>query len=215
MEENLKNTSNSKVEINNKLGVEPLKKGLDKGDNEQSPISTTSHLNTDQEAQVKKMLKRELLGATDNLKKNIKKEGEDLKKDFIIIFGLFASFVSFLSIEVQIFKTEINIYQLIGISSLTLSFIMFFAIVISDISKGKTNIHDIIKPIQLLTIIFITIGIYFLNEGKTDFQINAKSKEKAIRDSVISENLTNKLKIIDAKIKEIDSVIYSKNSMKK
>lgn len=161
------------------------------------------------------MLRRELHEATRNLKNNIKKEGEDLKKDFIIIFGLFASFVSFLSIEVQIFKTEINIFQLIGISSLTISFIMFFAIVISDISKGKTTIKDIFKPLQFLTFIFIAVGIYFLNAGKTEMQILNKAKEKATRDSLISEEVFYKLRMADIKIIQNDTLSSLKNAPKK
>lgn len=54
MEENSKNSSSNKVEIDNKLGIEPSKKGLDKDEDKQSSLSTTSHLSLDQEEQVKK-----------------------------------------------------------------------------------------------------------------------------------------------------------------
>lgn len=215
MEEKSINSSSTLIEIDNKLGIETENQGLDTTINEQNSVSTTSHFSEAQQDEVRKILQNELSTATRNLKYKIKKEGEDLKKDFIIIFGLFASFASFLSIQVQVFKTNESVYELIGITALTVAFVLFFAITISDIAKGKNNWKDIIKPLYILTFIFITIGIYFIKAGKTDEQIKFKISEKLSRDSIIIESLNNKLKVLDVKIRLIDSSILINNSNKK
>jgi hypothetical protein len=215
MEEKSINSSSTLIEIDNKLGIETENHGLDTTINEQNSVSTTSHFSEAQQDEVRKILQNELSTATRSLKNKIKKEGDDLKKDFIIIFGLFASFASFLSIQVQVFKTNDSVYELIGITALTVAFVLFFAITISDIAKGKNNWSDIIKPLYILTFIFIIIGIYFIKAGKSEEQIKYKVSEKLSRDSIIIESLNNKLRILDVKIIQMDSSILLNNSNKK
>jgi hypothetical protein len=120
-------------------------------------------LSKEQEEQVRTVLKIDLEEAVDGLKKEVKKEGQEVKKDFLTFFGLFASFVTFLSIEVQVFKNKQTVFELLGITSISLSFIMFFALVINDIAKDKSEWKDFCKPTYVLNIIFAVIGIIFLS----------------------------------------------------
>lgn len=211
MEDKSKKSSSAIVEIDNTLGVETENKGLDTVSNEQNKVSTTSHFSEAQQNDVKKILKNELDTATIDLKGEIKKEGEELKKDFIIIFGLFASFASFLSIEVQIFKTKETVFELVGITSLTVAFVLFFAITISDISKSKNSLREFFKPLYFIIIMFIGSGIYFLKAGGTEEQFKNKVSKKQYNDSLIIENLKNKLKVLDIKIQQMDSTILLNN----
>lgn len=215
MEEKLINSSSTLIEIDNKLGIETENYGLDTTINEKNSVSTSSHFSEAEKDEVRKIFQNDLSSATRNLKNKIKKEGDDLKKDFIIIFGLFASFASFLSIQVQVFKTNESVYELIGITALTVAFVLFFAITISDIAKEKNNWRDIIKPLHILTFIFIIIGIYFIKAGKTEEQIKYKFSEKLSRDSIIIESLNNKLRTLDVKIRQMDSSILLNSSNKK
>ena len=86
----------------------------DRIDNNTNGLST-SFLRLDEQSkvQVRELLQEDLKGAV-----------QDVKKDFFVIFGLFASFVIFISVNIQIFKSNDNIFELIGLSSIFLSFIV-------------------------------------------------------------------------------------------
>lgn len=92
----------------------------------------------------------------------IKKENAEIKKDYLIIFGIFASFVTFISLEVQVFRNNDNIHELLGVSAISLSFILSFAFIINNIANGKTKWTHLWSPISILTIIFLLLGIFFL-----------------------------------------------------
>jgi hypothetical protein len=59
-------------------------------------------------------------------KKENKKEIDNLKRDFFVIFGIFASLVTFVVGEISILKTIDNIYDKIGFCFLFVSFILGF-----------------------------------------------------------------------------------------
>jgi hypothetical protein len=158
------------------------------------------------EKQVKEVLQADLESEVKELKDNIKKEGQEIKKDFLTIFGLFASFVTFLSIEVQIFKNRDNICELIGISSISLSFVMFFALVINDISKDKSEWSDFYKPTYVLNIAFFLMGIISLwlggnnptsRIGKIENQRTSDSIQINVQRLEI-QNLKNRIETLDS-----------------
>ncbi len=194
MGENIENDSSVlNLDSSKEIEIKNEKAGIDKDESAQNTLSTVSHLSKDQEEEVKKLLKKELNDATINLNENIKKEGQDVKKDFIIIFGLFASFVTFLSIEVQIFKNKEIVSELIGISSMTLAFILFFAIVINDITRENNTWKDFFKPIQIFMLVFLLIGLYFLNIGREENSLHSKIEKVLKTDSLLMEQINVKL----------------------
>ncbi len=195
MDENTENDSSPIFNLDSSKGIEIKneKVGIDKDESAQNTLSTVSHLSKDQEEEVKKLLKKEVSDATINFNENIKREGQDIKKDFIIIFGLFASFVTFLSIEVQIFKNKENVSELIGISSITLAFILFFAIVINNITRENNNWKDFFKPSQFFISIFLLIGFYFLYQGGEQTSLHLKIEKVLKTDSLLMEQIKIKL----------------------
>jgi len=152
--------------------------------------------NESHKEQIKELLDKELKTAINEIKSDLVKETQEIKKDFLTIFGLFASFVTFLSIEVQIFKNKDNFLELLGISSISLAFVMFFALVINDISKDKSQWSDFWKPTYILNLTFLIGGILALYFGSNSVatQINTSNQKidkaekeiKIIRDEVAS-----------------------------
>jgi hypothetical protein len=155
------------TEGSNDLLTKNFREELDKNSEYLTAMFSKFTLSQEQNKQIKELLKEELNSSVSEIKSDLNKEGQEIKKDFLTIFGLFASFVTFLSIEVQVFKNKDNIFELIGITSVSLAFVMFFALVINDISKDKSSWSDFLKPTYVINIFFAIIGIIFLYIGAT------------------------------------------------
>lgn len=140
---------------------------LDKNSEYLTAMFSKFSLSQEQNEQIKEILKEELKSSVSEIKLDLNKESQEIKKDFLTIFGLFASFVTFLSIEVQVFKNKDNVLELIGITSVSLAFVMFFALVINDISKDKSSWDDFKKPTYLINMAFAIVGMLFLYIGAT------------------------------------------------
>lgn len=149
-----------------------------------------------QQQEVKEFFKEDFEKSIEDLRTELKTESQDAKKEFLTFFGLFASFMTFLSIEVQIFKTNNNINEILGISILILSFLMFFAIILNDISKDVDDFKVFKKPVYLLTLIFLLVGCGLLYNGSS---VNSKNKD------LLKQKLEN-IKKIDSLSKEIKTL---------
>jgi hypothetical protein len=106
---------------------------------------------------------------------DMRKDFQDLKKDFITVFGIFASFVTFLSIEIQIFKTVTDFWLLLGLSSFLLASIMIFSFSINNLVKGKMEWKELNNPLSFFVGIFIVIavvcfGLYAHNSRTQNFE---------------------------------------------
>lgn len=160
-------------------------------------------LNEQQKDEVKTLLNDELETSVNSIKSDVVKEGQEIKRDFLTIFGLFASFVTFLSIEVQVFKNRDNIFELLGITSISLSFVMFFALVINDISKDKSEWKDFKKPTYIINIGFAVLGVLALFIGgllsKNEIE-NLQEQNK--KDKMKIEKMEKQLKIINDKVEK-------------
>ena len=130
-------------------------------------------LSESQKSQVKELFRPELQA-----------EVRDTKKDFITIFGLFAALVTFLSVDVQIFKTTNNINQLIGLTLLSTALILLFTIIINGIVKDRTNWKDILSPIYMFVLIFLIVGTTLLTCS------HSQNSNKAEETSVNSKDST-------------------------
>lgn len=147
--------------------VSNFREELDKNSEYLTAMFSRFALSQEQNEQIKELLKEELKSSVSDIKRDLNKESQEIKKDFLTIFGLFASFVTFLSIEVQVFKNKDNVLELIGITSVSLAFVMFFALVINDISKDKSSWSDFKKPTYVINMGFAVIGMLFLYIGAT------------------------------------------------
>jgi len=161
------NSTPLSTEGSNDLLTKNFREELDKNSEYLTAMFSKFTLSQEQNKQIKELLKEELNSSVSEIKSDLNKEGQEIKKDFLTIFGLFASFVTFLSIEVQVFKNKDNIFELIGITSVSLAFVMFFALVINDISKDKSSWSDFLKPTYAINMFFAIIGIIFLYIGAT------------------------------------------------
>ena len=122
------------------------------------------------------------------LQKELKIEVQDIKKDFLIIFGLFASFVTFISINVQAFRNSVNLVEIVGVISISLSFIIFFALIINTVVKKELEWADLKKPIYIINLTFLIIGVAFIAYGE--------SKNKNIIEELDQRIVTDGLNII-------------------
>ncbi|MFC4818445.1 hypothetical protein [Flavobacterium sp. GCM10023249] len=160
-------------------------------------------LNEQQKDEVKTLLNDELETSVNSLKSDVVKEGQEIKRDFLTIFGLFASFVTFLSIEVQVFKNRDNIFELLGITSISLSFVMFFALVINDISKDKSEWKDFKKPTYIINIGFAILGVLALYIGGLLSKTEIKNlQEQNKKDKMKIEKMEKQLKTINDKVEK-------------
>lgn len=154
-------------------------------------IISKTLLNEQQKNQVKELLSTELNSAISSVKTNIIHESQETKKDFLTMFGIFVSFLTFISIEVQLFKSNNNLAELLGLSSLFLSFLMFFALVLTQMSKTDFALKDLVKPIYLVTYLFLISGICLLVTG------NSITKEHKF--------MKEEIKKINTQIKKMES----------
>lgn len=98
---------------------------------------------------------------TVNRYEEIRKELADSKKDFITIFGIFASFVVFLSIEIQVFKTVSEFWLLMGLSSFILASVLLFALATQQVAKSNLNSRDFLNPVTILIAVFLFFSFLF------------------------------------------------------
>lgn len=90
-------------------------------------------------------------------------ESRGIREDFIVIFGLFASFLIFLGIEVQVLQKAPRFSMLVGLSCFMLGAVLAFALAMHGIVKGKDRINDYIaNPLAYFVIAcFIGAAICF------------------------------------------------------
>jgi hypothetical protein len=157
-----------------------------------------------QQQQVKEFFQKEFEISINDLRSELKAESQDTKKEFLTFFGLFASFMTFLSIEVQILKTNDNVNEILGISILILSFLMFFAIILNDISKDVIDFQVFRKPMYVLTLIFLCVGCLLLYNGSSVNKKNHDLSKQQLESIKSIDSLSNEVKVL--KIKRTNSL---------
>lgn len=200
--------SSTNLEDNKDLGIEN-KASIDTDSaNQTDKLKKEIVLTEEFKLQLKELFKADFDNSVQIQKEEIKKEGQEIKKDFLTIFGLFASFVTFLSIEVQVFKNKDNVHELIGISCISLSFVMFFALVINDIAKDKSEWKDFLKPTYIFNLFFAVVGMIFLYIGGTS-SINRLDiiERQSKSDSTIINSQKIEIQTLNKKVETLDSLI--------
>lgn len=201
---------------NQSLVTNTFREELDKNSEYLTAMFSRFALSPEQNEQIKELLKEALTSSVSEIKSDLNKESQEIKKDFLTIFGLFASFVTFLSIEVQVFKNKDNILELIGITSVSLAFVMFFALVINDISKDKSDWSDFKKPTYIINMAFAVTGILFLYIGAT-CSINKVDQTilQVKKDSLNIVRLEKEIKLIKSQKTYTPSIITTPNNKTK
>ena len=148
--------------------------------------------NTNNLAETKKSTDAQITGSFDNknnvntesfnkLQEDVKKLDTDLKdakKDFdksrfdlITILGLFVGLITFLGLEVQVFKTISNPLMVIGITIFFVASILLFVLCINTILKKLDTItwKDFTNPLYIVLLILLVISMFFIILGYTEY----------------------------------------------
>jgi hypothetical protein len=89
-------------------------------------------------------------------------EYTNVKKDFITIFGIFAAFLTYVSVEIQILKSAEDVFILYGLSMFLLSAMLLFAIVLNSIAKDQNSWKKAMpSPAFAILVVFLLISAYF------------------------------------------------------
>jgi len=140
------------------------------------------------------------------------------KASMITVFGIFASIVSFLTIEFQFLRTVCSFEKLIGFTIILASLLLCFNVALDYLVKSRTDIKTP-KPntaFSIFVVIFFLAGIYFTSLGNEekckDNKIYEKySEEFKNQQTDFNHNYTNerneKIKEIEARIKNIENQI--------
>lgn len=144
---------------------------------ETTPVKTTESSTIDQS----KGKQFELEQRTDSNTKDIERLKQDLTNERlnnITIFGIFASLVTFLSVEIQVFKNIDNFWLLIGLSAFLVSSLLLFVFSIHSIARNKLGWKDFLStPIFWLFILFLLFSfvIFALNSKGINIDFHVQS----------------------------------------
>jgi len=123
----------------------------------------------------------ELEQRMDSNTKDIERLKQDLTNERlnnITIFGIFASLVTFLSVEIQVFKNIDNFWLLIGLSAFLVSSLLLFVFSIHSIARNKLGWKDFLStPIFWLFILFLIFSfvIFALNSKGINIDFHVKT----------------------------------------
>jgi len=127
-----------------------------------TPAEGVSSSNIDQD----KGKQLELEKRTDNNTKDIERLKQDLTNERlnnITIFGIFASLVTFLSVEIQIFKNIDNFWLLIALTAFLVSSLLLFVFSIHSIARDKLGWKDFLStPIFWIFLVFLIFSFTVL-----------------------------------------------------
>ncbi|MCT4599730.1 MAG: hypothetical protein N4A32_02390 [Marinifilaceae bacterium] len=189
----LNSNINEELQFNEKKKI-PKDTEIKEELNNKENVTSNFILNEDSKKQIKKLMSGDIELAV-----------QDIKKDFLIIFGLFASFVTFISCNVQVFRNSTSISELVGVCSISLSFILFFALVINTIVKDPKGFKNIPYLNYVFVLIFLCLGIYFIKSKTTITneqiikQVNNKFDKQISKDSLNLNPLLPKKQTIKEK----------------
>lgn len=136
---------------------------------------------------------------------------DSLTANFITILGIFASFITFLGIEIQILKNVCDFWRLVGFSILMLTIVIVFVfaiyIFVSQIDKQGWQ-----KIACMLALVFILLGatFYSLSKASDEYvckitQLNSKFEELEVKysdnNNILLEEIKNRIKNLEDKTK--------------
>lgn len=100
-----------------------------------------------------------------------KKEFEKSRFDLITILGLFVGLITFLGLEVQVFKTINNPLMIIGVTIFFIASILLFILCINTVLKklGTVAWKDFNNPLYIILVILLLISLAFILFGNKDY----------------------------------------------
>lgn len=179
----------------------------------QSPQTLTTSVN---ETWVKDQIataKKEVREDTD---KAIREQVQTDKASLITVFGIFASVISFLTIEFQFLKTLCSFEKILGFTLILFALLFGFNVALDYLVKSRLD-KQTPKPnlYFVLMIVFIFIsGIYFTFQGNEEICVDNKiyqrySKQFEANVSEQQKEMDNLLKNFDSRINYLESIIQN------
>ncbi len=106
---------------------------------------------------------KELKVGFEKLEGKMQNDNNELKKDYLLIFGIFASILTFLGIEISVFQKINSFSKIAGLSMLILASFMLFLFSIQNIIKSETGWKSFLGNFTFWLILgFIVLaGIFF------------------------------------------------------
>lgn len=163
---------------------------------------------------VKKEISEEITKAKENFLKTAKKEAdEEIRKQvqtdktsLITVFGIFASIISFLTIEFQFLRTICSFEKLIGFTLILASLLLCFNLALDYLVKSRTDTKTPTPNILfgVYIIFLLVIGISFIFLGNEE-----KCKDNKIYEKY-SEDFKNQQMEIQSKVEDIDKQLKIK-----
>lgn len=148
----------------------------------------------------------------EDAKKEIDKQVQTDKASLITVFGIFASIISFLTIEFQFLKNLCSFEKILGFTLVLFALLLGFNIVLDYLVKSRFD-KNIPKPsiyyiifISFLLFMGIIITFYGNEEVCKDNMIYQKYSEQ------FRENFENKTQEIDKHLNNQDNTIRNINS---
>jgi len=121
--------------------------------------------------------KNEFLIAT---KTEIQKQAQTDRASLITVFGIFASIISFLTIEFQFLRTICSFEKLVGFTLILASLLLCFNLALDYLVKSRTD-KETPKPnliFNISAVILFILGIIFINFGNEEKCKDNKIYEK-------------------------------------
>lgn len=152
-----------------------------------TPVTSTQDtMFTDDDGKTKEKNSQEISLSleSDVSKKIIESAVSQSRQEFLATFGIFATLITFVSIQIQIFSKIEGVYNLLGISAFTLGGLLLFAIVLNNLSIKEISQASLISQIKrfgsnigvLLCITFLLISVYFLFKEGQQNRYNSTSE---------------------------------------
>lgn len=112
---------------------------------------------------VEKMIQDAKNDVIDQANSKIAEQMQKSQDSFITIFGIFASVLSFLTIEFQFLRTLTHIEQVIGFSLLLFALLLGFNLALDYLATRRFNrVHRIHCFFMLLIVVAFGLGLFFM-----------------------------------------------------
>jgi|GEM_PF-3948518 len=114
---------------------------------------------------------KEELNTEKNKISSLKDDFEKSKFDLITLIGVFVGLITYLGLEIQVFKSISNPFLIIGVSIFFIASILLFILCINTVIKKLESLtwDDFKNPIYVILVILLVISIIFIIYGYKDF----------------------------------------------
>lgn len=111
--------------------------------------------------------------STDAVQEMIRQESfkvkDSLATNSVTVLGIFASFIAFLTIEVQILKTVCDYLRILGFSMFILGAVLLFVVFIIYFTDSQNKKTIQIVTMSLVAGVMVFAGVFFVARGEDEY----------------------------------------------